>query len=213
MKTLKPGEIATYCDVHNRTVSRWIANGQLKGHKLPGRGNYRVLIEDFIQFLEQQQMPLPLDLLDSSIEPSKTIQHAPASTVQAAKILVIDDELASHNAIRLALLVNGYQLDFAANGFQAGVKISIGQPDLILLNLSMSGLDCFEVLSFIRQQPALAMVKILVISSVAATELTSACVLGADAMLTKPFHHEQLLQQVQHLLRVGGNALEGEKST
>ncbi|WP_425289154.1 helix-turn-helix domain-containing protein [Shewanella xiamenensis] len=46
MKTLKPSDIAQYCDVHQRTVSRWIAKGQLKGHKLPGRGNYRVLVDD-----------------------------------------------------------------------------------------------------------------------------------------------------------------------
>ena len=59
MKTLKPSEIAQYCDVHHRTVSRWIANGQLQGHKLPGRGNYRVLLEDFISFLQKQHMPMP----------------------------------------------------------------------------------------------------------------------------------------------------------
>lgn len=59
MKTLKPSDIAQYCDVHQRTVSRWIAKGQLKGHKLPGRGNYRVLVDDFISFLHQQNMPMP----------------------------------------------------------------------------------------------------------------------------------------------------------
>lgn len=208
MKTLKPGEIAAYCDVHNRTVSRWIANGQLKGHKLPGRGNYRVLLDDFIQFLQQQQMPLPQDLLDTSVDSSSTDssnagQQQPAATAQLAKILVIDDELAYRNAIRRVLFPVGYQLDFAADGFQAGVKISIGNPDLITLDLSMPGLDGFEVLSFIRQQPALAAVKILVISGLGPAELTRARALGADATLAKPFDNEQLLQQVQHLLRAG----------
>ena len=52
MKTLTSGEIATYCDVNLRTVIRWIESGKLKGFKLPGRGNNRVLVSDFVSFLE-----------------------------------------------------------------------------------------------------------------------------------------------------------------
>ena len=52
MKTLTSGEIASYCDVNLRTVIRWIESGKLKGFKLPGRGNNRVLVEDFVAFPE-----------------------------------------------------------------------------------------------------------------------------------------------------------------
>ncbi|WP_031565070.1 response regulator [Rheinheimera texasensis] len=204
MKTLKPGEIAAYCDVHHRTVSRWIANGQLKGHKLPGRGNYRVLLDDFIRFLQQQQMPMPQDLIDTSQSVQTPVPHAMLS----ARILVIDDEMAYRNAIRRVLFGAGYQLDFAADGFQAGVKISTGKPDLVTLDLSMPGLDGFEVLSFIRQQPELAAVRILVISGLGPDELAKARALGADATLPKPFDNEQLLQLVQQLLRTGADNAE-----
>lgn len=180
-------------------MSRWIANGQLKGHKLPGRGNYRVLLEDFLRFLQQQKMPMP----------EAFMQHQPESAaVDAAvtpkeRVLVIDDEQSYRNAIRRVLFSEGYQLDFAADGFQAGVKIVSAKPDLITLDLSMPGLDGFEVLRFIRQQPELVAVKILVISGLAQTELEKAKVLGADAVLGKPFDNQQLLQQVQHLLQSG----------
>lgn len=202
MKTLKPGEIAAYCDVHHRTVSRWIANGQLKGHKLPGRGNYRVLLDDFVRFLQQQEMPMPVELqlqqptvvLDEEIVPAQKL---------AARVLVIDDELSYRNAIRRVLYSAGYQLDFAADGFQAGVKIFSTKPDLITLDLSMPGLDGFEVIKFIREQPELAAVRILVISGLEQTELEKARQLGADAVLSKPFENEQLLQLVQLLLRTG----------
>ncbi len=204
MKTLKPGEIAAYCDVHHRTVSRWIANGQLKGHKLPGRGNYRVLLDDFIRFLQQQQMPMPQDLIDTGQAMQTPVPHAALS----ARILVIDDELSYRNAIRRVLFGAGYQLDFAADGFQAGVKISTGKPDLITLDLSMPGLDGFEVLSFIRQQPELAAVRILVISGLGPEELAKARTLGADATLPKPFDNEQLLQLVQQLLHTGADDAE-----
>lgn len=198
MKTLKPGEIAAYCDVHHRTVSRWIANGQLKGHKLPGRGNYRVLFDDFMQFLQHQQMPMPRDLFDIAGTASAPVPNETLS----ARILVIDDEWSYRTAIRPVLFAEGYQLDFAADGFQAGVKISRGKPDLITVDLSMPGLDGFAVLRFIRQQAEFAAVRILVITGLAADELARARELGADATLSKPFENAHLLRQVRQLLHL-----------
>lgn len=202
MKTLKPGEIAAYCDVHHRTVSRWIANGQLKGHKLPGRGNYRVVLDDFVRFLQQQQMPMPLELQLHQADVAEAEVIAPEQAL-TERVLVIDDELSYRNAIRRVLFGAGYQLDFAADGFQAGVKIFSSKPDLITLDLSMPGLDGFEVLKFIREQPELAAVRIIVISGLEQAELAKARQLGADAVLAKPFENEQLLLQVQQLLRTG----------
>lgn len=202
MKTLKPGEIAAYCDVHQRTVSRWIANGQLKGHKLPGRGNYRVLLDDFVRFLKQQQMPMPTELQQHQTDATSVDEQSPDQSL-SDRILVIDDELSYRNAIRRVLFSAGYQLDFAADGFQAGVKIMSAKPDLITLDLSMPGLDGFEVLKFIREQPELAAVQILVISGLEQTELEKAKQLGANAVLAKPFENEKLLQLVQQLLRTG----------
>ena len=203
MKTLKPGEIAAYCDVHHRTVSRWISQGQLKGHKLPGRGNYRVLLTDFISFLQLQKMPMPPELADSLRESDPEV--APAAT-QDRRILVIDDEASYRQAIKRVLFSSGYQLDFAADGFQAGVKIAGGQPDLITLDLSMPGLDGFDVIRYIRQQPELESVRILVISGLGSQELAQAKALGADATLSKPFENNQLLELVQQLLQGAPNA-------
>jgi two-component system response regulator VicR len=203
MKTLKPGEIAAYCDVHHRTVSRWISQGQLKGHKLPGRGNYRVLLTDFISFLQLQKMPMPPELADSLRE---TEPEMAPTAAQDRRILVIDDEAAYRQAIKRVLFSSGYQLDFAADGFQAGVKIAGGQPDLITLDLSMPGLDGFDVIRYIRQQPELASVRILVISGLGSQELAQAKALGADATLSKPFENNQLLELVQQLLKEAPNA-------
>ena len=77
MKTLTSGEIAQYCDVNLRTVIRWLESGKLKGFKLPGRGNNRVLVSDFIEFLERHEMPIP-----EALKPE-------ASPL----ILIVDDEM------------------------------------------------------------------------------------------------------------------------
>lgn len=191
MKTLKPSDIAQYCDVHQRTVSRWIANGQLKGHKLPGRGNYRVLVEDFINFLHQQKMPMPEAFLASN---NKELSAAKKS------ILIIDDELSMRNALKRALQSTPYTILFAQDGFQAGVKIIAEKPDLILLDLSLPGLDGFEVIQFIRQRSDLATLKILVLSGLSSTDLVESIRLGADDAIAKPFDNKDLLNRVNMLL-------------
>ncbi len=182
MKTLTPGEIALYCDVHQRTVSRWIASGQLKGFKLPGRGNYRVVLSDFIEFLHRQKIPVPLNLTER-----------PA-------ILVVDDEAAYRRAIQRALQQADYAVTQANDGFQAGVLLLQLKPALMTLDLQMPGLDGFEVLKFIRQQPDLKQLKVLVISALAPSYLQQALASGADAVLEKPFENQALLDSINALL-------------
>ncbi|MGP1835059.1 response regulator [Shewanella frigidimarina] len=193
MKTLRPNEIALYCDVHQRTVSRWIAQGRLKGHKLPGRGNYRVLLADFIHFLQHQNMPVPEELLAHSA--IKNSVHG-----KAKRILIIDDETEIRNAIRRVLHSSGYEIIFAADGFQAGVKILSDKPDLVTLDLSMPGLDGFDVLQFIRQQPELTDIKIVVISGLSENVLQTALDFGANAVLSKPFDNDKLRSIIISLL-------------
>lgn len=182
MKTLTPGEIAQYCDVHQRTVSRWIASGQLKGFKLPGRGNYRVVLEDFICFLQQQKIPVPESL-------------TPATT-----ILVVDDEVAYRRAILRVLQSGGFNVIMAEDGFQAGVLLLHHKPAVMTLDLQMPGLDGFEVLKYIRQHPDLNQTKILVISGLGQTELDRALAAGADATLSKPFDNVHLLDTIARLI-------------
>lgn len=188
MKTLKPGEIAQYCDVHHRTVSRWIANGQLKGHKLPGRGNYRVQLNDFLDFLQQQKMPTPSALLSET-------------ALSRQQIMIIDDEPAFRAAIKRALYGEDYDITLADDGFQAGVKLMQLKPELITLDLDMPGLNGFEVLSFIRQMPELANLKVIVISGLPSEALQKAKDAGADAVLAKPFENTTLKNIIADLLK------------
>lgn len=184
MKTLKPSEIAAYCDVHHRTVSRWIANGELKGHKLPGRGNYRVVLEDFLIFLKKFQIPVPVDFQNLTMP----------------KVLVIDDEEGYLKSLKRLFVNHGYQVSMAKDGFAAGVNLMSENPDLVTLDINMPGLNGFEVLQFIRQRPELAELKVIVISGLDDHELQHAMVLGADAYLKKPFENQELITLTAKLL-------------
>lgn len=184
MKTLTTGEIAKLCDVNLRTVIRWIDRGALKGFKLPGRGNNRVREEDFIAFLKEHGMPVPAEFQ------RKGNNH----------VLIVDDELPVAKSIQRVLKGAGYETSIATDGFQAGSKLLKEAPILITLDLSMPGLDGYDVLTYVRGTEEVSNTRILVISALDDTSLNKALECGADAVLQKPFDNSQLLILIQKLL-------------
>ncbi len=183
MKTLSTGEIAKLCDVNLRTVIRWIERGALKGFKLPGRGNNRVRVEDFLAFLVEHEIPIPAELQEDS-----------------RKVLVVDDEPAIARALQRVLRKHGLVAEVAADGFQAGTKLMKDRPVLVTLDLSMPGLSGYDVLSFVRETPEIASTKILVISALGGEALQKAIDLGADAILNKPFDNHELVEVINKLV-------------
>ncbi|MBU2977276.1 response regulator [Alteromonas sp. C1M14] len=186
MKTLTSGEIATYCDVNLRTVIRWLESGKLKGFKLPGRGNNRVLVDDFIAFLEQHGMPIPPQL-----------QHEANPC-----ILIVDDELPVAKSIQRIARRAGYETLIATGGFQAGIMLSQHNPRVITLDLSMPGMDGYSVIQFTREQAKYLGVKIIVISALDNCSLERALEVGADAVLQKPFDNHALTELFDKFMAV-----------
>lgn len=186
MKTLTSGEIAAYCDVNLRTVIRWIESGKLKGFKLPGRGNNRVLVEDFIEFLERHEMPIP-DALKGTVIPS---------------ILIVDDELPVAKSIQRVARRAGFDSYIATGGFQAGIMLSQYEPKVMTLDLSMPGMDGYSVIDFTRDQEKYKSLKIVVISALDEASLERALEIGADATLQKPFSNHDLTMVLEQFMAV-----------
>ncbi|WP_372836107.1 response regulator [Pontibacterium sp.] len=186
MRTLTTGDIAKYCDVNQRTVIRWLDKGVLKGFKLPGRGNNRVKLDDFVSFLKKNGMPIP-DELAKEGQP---------------KVLVVDDELAIANAIRRTLKPLDVSIDIANGGFEAGSQLMLLKPDLMTLDLSMPGMNGFDVIKFVRSTEEIANTQILVISALNEIELGKAIEMGANGALSKPFDNDVLRRTVSDLLSI-----------
>ena len=184
MKTLTSGEIASYCDVNLRTVIRWIENGKLKGFKLPGRGNNRVLVEDFIEFLQRHYMPIP-DALKGDATPS---------------ILIVDDEMPVAKSIQRVARRAGFESYIATGGFQAGIMLSQHEPKVMTLDLSMPGMDGYSVIDFTREQSKYKDLKIVVISALDDISLERALEIGADASLQKPFSNHDLTMVLEQFM-------------
>ncbi|MFQ5853020.1 MAG: response regulator transcription factor, partial [Candidatus Binatia bacterium] len=73
-------------------------------------------------------------------------------------------------------------------------------PDLIILNLTMPGLDGFEVLKRLRAHPATTRVPILVLSGATEADAQAAIQLGADDFLAKPVSPRMLVSAIHALL-------------
>lgn len=184
MKTLTTGEIAKICDVNLRTVIRWIERGDLKGFKLPGRGNNRVTQQDFVAFLQLHQMPVPAEFLDEGHN----------------HVLIVDDELPFAKSIQRVLKGAGYMTSIANDGFSAGSQLSTIQPALMTLDLSMPGLDGYDVIRFVRHSERISSTRILVVSALSDQALIKAVECGADAYLQKPYMNSELLAAVEMLI-------------
>lgn len=182
-QTLTTGEVAKHCGVHFRTVIRWIEKGYLKAYQLPGRGDNRVQLTDFVEFLKRNSLPIP------------------AAFQQLSKrVLIVDDEDAVAQSIQRTLHREGFETKIASDGFKAGIMMGLFSPTLITLDIQMPHVDGFEVIRFVRAQPQLKNTKILVVSGVAESELKRSIEIGADAYLAKPVQPEELVKKINELV-------------
>src|SRR3989440_6618610 len=109
-----------------------------------------------------------------------------------AKILLVDDEPGMLRYTRALLEVDDYKVETASTGEEALERVQKGlQPDLVLLDLLMPGIDGLETLEQLRQlKPGL---KVVMLSCVNDTrKVVQAMRLGAHNYLTKPFQKAEL---------------------
>lgn len=116
-----------------------------------------------------------------------------------AKILIVDDEKAILNLITAYLKPEGYEVYTAADG-PAGLQAARAyQPDLIVLDVMLPGMDGVEVLARLRRESS-----VYVIMLTAKTEETDKIVglsVGADDYVTKPFSPRELVARIKAALR------------
>lgn len=122
-----------------------------------------------------------------------------AQPVKARRILVVDDEMPILRQLRRILIASGYEVLVASSGMQGLDVARQEQPDLILLDLSMPGMNGLAVCRELRQWTE---TPIIVVSARGEERYkVHALDLGADDYLTKPFGSEELLARVRVCLR------------
>ncbi|HSF29689.1 MAG TPA: response regulator [Candidatus Tectomicrobia bacterium] len=180
---LTTGEIARYCAVSHLTVTNWIRAGKLSASRTPG-GHNRIRREDLLRFLIEHNFPVPRELAK-----------------EGKQILVVDDQRPLAEIMAHALQEDGYQVSVAFDGYEAGVKMATLQPDLLVIDLIMPGLDGFSICQRIKANSAGKRTKIIAMTGfVQEGNLAKAIDCGADLCLEKPFQLKTLKGMVAKLL-------------
>ena len=130
------------------------------------------------------------------------------------KILVVDDERAVRESLRRALELEGYEIELAGDGREALSLLADDspQPDAVILDVLMPGVDGLEVCRRLRE----AGNRVPVLMLTARDEVQNRVAgldAGADDYVTKPFALEELLARVRALLRRTTDGDSGEALT
>lgn len=185
LQVLTTGEAARYCGVNFRTVIRWIERGQLKAYKLPGRGDHRICVQDFVGFLRENAMPVPGEL---------------AAASRKALLVVSNPELAAVG--RQALVQQGCEVEVAGDGFVAGTLLAAGKPALLVLDTNAEGVNGFQMLDHIRARSEFSALRVLLIAPSGDHDPQRWLDAGADAVLAAPCDRTELAAKARLLLEV-----------
>jgi excisionase family DNA binding protein len=181
---LSTREIAQRLSVNITTVISWIDQGKLKAHRTPG-GHRRVRRDDFLTFAKAYDFPLS------------------AENEKGPIALIVEDDKDFRAMIRnfIGAVRPDVTVQEAADGFEAGQKVSEIGPDILILDLFLPGVNGFEICERIRSHPDLRETAILAMSG-KSTEAEKERILraGADAFLSKPFDVETFARAFNTLL-------------
>lgn len=118
-------------------------------------------------------------------------------------VLVVDDEPSIVISLEYLLTQAGYEVHTASDGQQALDAASALRPRLVLLDVMMPVMNGFEVCRRIRDDPALAGTRILMLTAKGRdVEISQGLGLGADAYITKPFATRELMAAVARLMQL-----------
>lgn len=115
------------------------------------------------------------------------------------KVLIVEDEIAISDLIKIALKEKGYICEIANDGEIASDYIENNKYDLILLDIMLPKVDGYEVLEYIKQISETPTIFITAKNQTA--DKIKGLNLGADDYITKPFEIEELIARVEAVLR------------
>jgi two-component system, chemotaxis family, chemotaxis protein CheY len=117
-----------------------------------------------------------------------------------AKILVVDDSGLSRRTLRKILEQAGHEVIEATEGISALERYFLDSPDLVFLDLTMTGMYGIDVLNKLREMDANARV---IVGSADIQSSTREMVRnsGASAFINKPFTSEQVMETVNRVLQ------------
>lgn len=178
------GEAADLCKISQQTIIRCFDSGRLRGFRVPGSRFRRIPREELIRFMKENQ--IPTDLLEGG----------------KRRILIVDDDEQIIELFQDVLAQDDrFDVKTAQTGYDAGVLTEQFRPDMMILDYMLPDVNGNVVCRTVRQNPAMAGMKIMIVSGVVnQEEIEDLLRAGADEFIKKPFNIEKLLARMTELL-------------
>lgn len=176
---LTPKETAAYLKVSTETVRQWAKTGQLKAETTLG-GHRRFNVEEVEQFVE-------------TLQSKKRIRN------NNLRVLIIDNDNQYMNSVKELLESSSENIviDKAHDGFEAGHKIVVFKPSVVLLDLMMPGINGLEVCRYLKGDDQTKRIRIIATTRSASQINTGNLIdAGAEAVLEKPIDECTLKEYV-----------------
>ena len=122
----------------------------------------------------------------------------------STRILLVDDDTALSEMVGMTLESGGYDVVYCADGTHALQAFTINQPELVLLDLMLPGMDGIEICRRIR---AISDVPIIMLTARSDTQdVVAGLEAGADDYVAKPFKNRELMARLRRVSDVAANA-------
>ena len=177
---LTTGQAARYCSVSQATILNWIKQGSLKAYATPG-GHYRILLPEFLTFLETHSMPVDPTLRRSLRKGMLVVSDGP----QAVELAATLQETGRFDVV------------LAKSGFEAAARVTGLRIDAVVLDMRSSALRCQELCRWLRASPEGKSLPVLAVGS--PEDKASARAAGADAYLPSTAIREGLQAELEAL--------------
>jgi excisionase family DNA binding protein len=179
-------EVANLCGVVNQTTINWIKNGYLNAFTTPG-GQYRVYSDELLKFLKSQGMRIPKEL--------EKIQKENSNST----ILIVEDDTEINELIKqyFEIKLPEYKILQAFDGFEAGRSVSEYKPIILILDITLPGIDGYTLCKNIKSDPDLNSPYIIAITGMSEEDAKQKILeSGADAFYKKPLNLEELVNKI-----------------
>jgi DNA-binding response OmpR family regulator len=118
-------------------------------------------------------------------------------------ILIVDNEQRNRDLMQIMLAAEGFQIESAGSGEQALAMIELRAPDLILLDVMMSGMDGYQIAARIKGNRATRHIPIIMVTARDDQDGKMLGLLsGAENFLTKPVNRAELCLRARNLIRL-----------
>lgn len=188
LKSLTTYQVAKICNVHQTTVINWVKEGKLDAYTTPG-GHRRIKREDLVKFVKKFNIPVS----DKDIRDHKLV-------------LIVDDDAEARSELKEALSGQGFEMDFASDGFEVGRKVYSHKPDLILLDFMMPGMNGFQVCEVLNSDEETKDIPIFALTVLKSPEdcmRIKNC--GVKRYMPKPIDLDKLLKWIKEELEISAH--------